>query len=265
MPRLASILSQWIWLQGTLQGNWGLHRSSGGSTYWRGWQWHSLQRRYHLHTCPKALHIEIDKGKLPSCHHLLENLYSSLVTMFPLDVKMHLVRDHKLLTNTKAKTKEASLRANQQRFLSSNIETCITWELSSLDLQDTTISANLHNWLWISLTLEKLGEKLFNAVNKMLYNDGYIFQFNPSQSQSTREIVTGLLVFLRHVGIYNHTSKISQVCMGPCTTDAWWDAKERCIVTKADAELDDLMNQDVDLTFPEDEVTINLTQVQEVL
>jgi len=56
--------------------------------------------------------------------------------------------------------------------------------------------------------------------------------------------------------------------MGPaieCTTDAWWDAKERCIVTKADAELDDLMNQDVDLTFPEDEVTINLTQVQEVL
>jgi len=73
---------------------------------------------------------------------------------------------------------------------------------------------------------------------------------------------------LRHVGIYNHTSKISQVFMGPaieCTTDAWWDAKERCIVTKADAELDDLMNQDVDLTFPEDEVTINLTQVQEVL
>ena len=56
--------------------------------------------------------------------------------------------------------------------------------------------------------------------------------------------------------------------MGPaieCTTDAWWDAKERCIVTKADAELDDLMNQDVDLTFPEDEVTINLPQVQEVL
>ena len=94
---------------------------------------------------PKALHIEIDKGKLPSCHHLLENLYSSLVTMFPLDIKMHLVRDHKLLTNTKAKAKEASLRANQQRFLSSNIETCITWELSSLDLQDTTISANLHN------------------------------------------------------------------------------------------------------------------------
>jgi len=33
-------------------------------------------------------------------------------------------------------------------------------------------------------------------------------------------------------------------------------------VTKADAEMDELMQQDVDLTFPEDEVTIDLTEVE---
>jgi len=80
---------------------------------------------------PKALHIEIDKGNPVRCHHALEKVYSSVVNTFPLGIKMWLVRDHKLLTNTKAKAKAVSLQANQQWFLS-NMETCITWELSTL-------------------------------------------------------------------------------------------------------------------------------------
>jgi len=63
---------------------------------------------------PKALHIKIDKGDPAQCHHALEKLYSSSATMFPLGIKMQLVRDHKLLTNTKAKAKANSLRSNQQ-------------------------------------------------------------------------------------------------------------------------------------------------------
>jgi len=43
--------------------------------------------------------------------------------------------------------------------------------------------------------------------------------------------------------------------------NAWWDTKERCVVTKADAKLEDLINQDVDLMFPEDAITVDLTQV----
>jgi len=74
---------------------------------------------------PKALHIEINKGDPTWCCHALEKLYSSLAATFPLRIKMQLVRDHKLLTNTKAKAKAMSLQANQQWFLS-NMETCIT-------------------------------------------------------------------------------------------------------------------------------------------
>jgi len=45
--------------------------------------------------------------------------------------------------------------------------------------------------------------------------------------------------------------------------NAWWDTKERCVVTKADAELEDIINQDIDLMFPEDAIIVDLTQVQE--
>jgi len=39
--------------------------------------------------------------------------------------------------------------------------------------------------------------KLFHSVNKMFIQDGHIFRFHPSQSQQEREMVVGLLVFLK--------------------------------------------------------------------
>jgi len=45
--------------------------------------------------------------------------------------------------------------------------------------------------------------------------------------------------------------------------DAWWDPKERCVVTKVDMELEDLLNQDNDLMFDEEDVEIDLTGINE--
>jgi len=39
--------------------------------------------------------------------------------------------------------------------------------------------------------------------------------------------------------------------------------KEQCVVTKADAELEDLINQDINLMFPDDVITVDMTQIQE--
>jgi len=165
---------------------------------------------------------------------------------------MHLVCDYKLLTNTKAKAKADSLRMNQQQFLA-NMETCILWELSMLALLDTSLGANFCHLIMNIPDPEKPGEKLFHAINKMLRHDGYVFCFNPNCSQSAREVVAGLLVFLQ--GTWADTlapDKLHKFFTGPAierAVDAWWDAQERCVVTKADAELEDLMNQDIDLTF----------------
>jgi len=87
-------------------------------------------------------------------------------------------------------------------------------------------------------------------VNKMLWHNGYIFHFNPNRSQSAREIVVGLLVYLQ--GMWTPTgepAKFNKFFTGPAIermADAWWDTKEQCVVTKADAELEDLINQDID-------------------
>jgi len=168
--------------------------------------------------------------------------------------------------NTKAKAKSASLRANQQCFLS-NMETCITWELSTLDLVDSTIGANLHQLIMNIPDLERPGERLFHVVNKMLHHDGYIFWFNPNCSQSARETVASLLVYLQ--GMWTpmvEWAKFNKFFTGlviEWAADAWWDMKKWCIITKANAKLEDLINQDINLMFPEDAVTVDLTQVQQ--
>jgi len=72
----------------------------------------------------------------------IKYLYSSKATVFPLGFKMRLIHDHRLLTNTQAKAKAASLKAHQARFLS-QMEACSTWEPAALDLIDKQTQANL--------------------------------------------------------------------------------------------------------------------------
>ncbi len=43
--------------------------------------------------------------------------------------------------------------------------------------------------------------------------------------------------------------------------DMWWDPKEQCVVTKVDMELEDLLNQDTDLMFYEEDMEIDLTGI----
>jgi len=79
----------------------------------------------------KALHIKIDQVHQMVTRSWIEYLYSSKPMIFPLGFKMHLVRDHQLLTNIQAMAKAASLWAHQARFLL-QMETCSTWELATL-------------------------------------------------------------------------------------------------------------------------------------
>jgi len=83
----------------------------------------------------KALHIEIDRIHQTVTRSWIEYLYSSKATVFPLGFNMRLVRDHRLLANTQAKEKAASLQAHRAHFLA-QMETCSTWELATINLID---------------------------------------------------------------------------------------------------------------------------------
>jgi len=117
---------------------------------------------------------------------------------------MCLVHDLKLLTNTKAKEKAHSLQATQGQFLQQT-ETCITWEIVTIDLEDKTLCNSLRAILMNIPDPEHLDTKLFHSVNKMFKQDGYIFRFHPSRDQNAQEVVAGLLVFLKGIwsGVVN--------------------------------------------------------------
>jgi len=174
----------------------------------------------------KALHLDINKADPLDykCH--LEALYSSVATTFPLSIKMCLVHDLKLLTNTKAKEKAHSLQATQGQFLQQT-ETCITWEIVTIDLEDKTLCNSLRAILMNILDPEHLDTKLFHSVNKMFKQDGYIFHFHPSRGQNAREVVAGLLVFLKGIwsGVVNveKFNKFFSAMALEQAKEAWWD------------------------------------------
>jgi len=90
----------------------------------------------------KALHLEINVLEPYATCRRAETIFSSTVEVFPLDIKLHLVWDTWLLTNLMVKTKATSLRSLQNHFIS-QMESCLTWEIATLDLPDKTLQANL--------------------------------------------------------------------------------------------------------------------------
>jgi len=152
---------------------------------------------------------------------------------------MRMVSDHCLLTNMQAKAKAASLRLHQAQFLA-QMQMCLTCKVVTLDLIDRQTQVNLHQIIMNIPDLVQATWKLFHAVNKMYIQDSYIFQFHPSWSQQAREVVAGLLVFLK--GLWNDTTnmqKFNKFFMDGTieqSKDAWWDSAMLSVITKVDQE-----------------------------
>jgi len=75
------------------------------------------------------------------------------------------------LTNAAAKTKAVSLHTTQQQFLE-NMDSCISWEVISLELVDKVTQASLHQLIMAIPDLDGPEQWLFYLVNKMYSNNG---------------------------------------------------------------------------------------------
>jgi len=166
--------------------------------------------------------------------------------------------------NLKAKEKACSLCAIQVQFLQQT-ETCLTWEIASLDLEDKTLRSSLCSILMNIPDPDDMTVKLFHSVNCMFKQDGYIFCFHPDQAQTAQEIVAGLLVFLK--GIWSGLMDVEKFNKFFSATaldrakEAWWDPTDRCVITKADRELELLMTVDKDMAFTPMTVQVDISQV----
>jgi len=172
--------------------------------------------------------------------------------VFPLGIKMRLVRELQLLTNANAKAKAASLQTTQQRFLA-NMDSCILWELATLDLANKATKTNLQQLIMAIPNPDWPEHWLFHSINKMYLNSSYIFCFKPAKAQSMREIVAGLLIFLKgiwkdHIDTENF-NKFFTCSAIKWAKDAWWDSQNHCVVMRADTELDQILKLDQDLFF----------------
>jgi len=209
----------------------------------------------------KALHLEINQSEPYASKQWLEAVFLSTVEVFLLDTKMHLVRDARLLTNLTVKVKALSLRALQQRF-TSQTESCMTWEIATLDLPEKHLQANLWQLVLAIPDPDKPQQQLFHSVSKTFMEDGHIFSFHPSKSQHARGVVTGLLVFLK--GMWEEhmdTKKFHKFFTDGAidrAADSWWDPETKTVLTRANAEMEKILHQDDDYHFPEMKIEVEL-------
>jgi len=209
----------------------------------------------------KALHVEIDKVNQGLNRARIETLYLSKATVFPLGIKMRFVHDYRLLTNSQVKAKAECLKAYQEWFLN-QMETCITWEIATLDLEDHSAEATLRQLIMNILDQGNLASRLFHSVNKMFIKDGTILQFHPSRSQNARDVVASLCVYLKGLwqGMINN-SKLNKFFTDTAldrAKDTWWDPFQKCVITKADEEMMSILQEDKDLIFPEKKIIVEL-------
>jgi len=212
-------------------------------------------------TVIKALHVDVDKVHQGVNRSRIEHLYSSTATVFPLGIKMRFVRDLRLLTNSQAKAKAECLRAHQERFLT-QMETCTTWEIACLDLEERVTEATLRQLIMNIPDPANPKSRLFHSVNKMFIKSEYILRFHPSRSQNARDVVAGLCVYLK--GLWQGVIDVSKFNKFFTDTaidrskDAWWDPSQKCVMTKADEEMASILSTDKDLIFPDKKVVVEI-------
>jgi len=209
----------------------------------------------------KALHLEINQLEPYTLKQWVEAVFSSTVEVFPLDMKMCLVCDARLLTNPMVKAKVMSLRSLQNRF-TSQMELCLTWEIATLDLPDKSLQANLRQLILAIPDPNKPHQRLFHSVSKTFTEDRHIFRFHPSKGQHVRGVVTGLLVFLKGMGSDHMDTKKFHKFFNESAidraTDAWWDLKTKTMLMCVDAEMEKILNQDDDYHFPEMKIEVDM-------
>jgi len=178
---------------------------------------------------------------------------------------MQLVQDARLLTNPTVKAKATSLRSLQNHF-ASQMESCLTWEIATLNLPDKTLQSNLRQLILAIPGPDHPHQKLFHLVSKTFMEDSHIFQFHPSKSQHARGVVTGLLAFLKGMWSKHMDTKKFHKFFNEGAIDriidSWWDTATKNVLTCADTEMEKLLHQDNDYHFPEMKIEVEILQDQ---
>jgi len=140
----------------------------------------------------KAIHIEVEKGISSLQQTGLERIYSAKSRTFPLGIKMQLVSELQVLTNSHAYDKAIRLQSLQAKFLDCTETHWIRDKDSdspnlSLPLYDTLRAMKLAHW-----SAAKSAQSLFHAISPMATKDGYLVRYLPQYATQARAAITKL-------------------------------------------------------------------------
>jgi len=144
------------------------------------------------------------------------------------------------------------------------MESCLTWEIATLELPDKTLQATLCQLILAIPDPEQPHQKLFHLVSKTFTEDGHIFCFHPSKSQHAQGVITGLLVFLKgmwskHMDTTKFHKFFNEGAINQAI-DSWWDTVTKSVLTQADAKMVKILHHDDDYHFPEMKIEVEIMQ-----
>jgi hypothetical protein len=198
----------------------------------------------------KALHIDVDREHRNVARPALQAIYSASATEWPLHIRMRAVPLLKDAMNSQVKQDILRLIGRQESF---NDEDCgkrkiSSWEIKELDFVSSTTGRSLRDHIMGIKQVEN-DRPLFHSVDHMRFNRStVIFTCMPSVESEARNMVAGLLTFLKH----HYKDEVTEFFTKDAQIRAaksFWDEEEQCVRNEDDEHVSDLLATNLDEDF----------------
>jgi hypothetical protein len=193
-----------------------------------------------------AIHLECAAYNAQEACQKLSKWYGSSSKSFPDGTKMRLVPPFYTILSSGNRQKYASLIARQSA-LNSRLGTCTTWEMSTnlmLDHPEPNSGFSFRQ-LMMSISYQVFpGTPLFHYFDKQWHSEnGVTFSYLPENVADARNVVAGLLPFLKHTADPWHMSVFTTKAK-LCHAASKWDHATRQVFSADESEIAEFLADD---------------------
>jgi hypothetical protein len=199
----------------------------------------------------KALHIEVDRTFRNEAKRILEEIYSSKATQWPLHLRLRAVPLLKDVMNRDIKMGIRRLMGRQQSFNDEEFgkRKITSWEIKELDFVGATSNLTLRDMIMAIVPQDDPSRRLFHSVDNLRSNRStVVFTCMPALESEARNVVAGLVTYLVHV----HGQETAEFFTKDAqirAADSFWDTENHCVRNKDDEHVEGLLSDDVDADY----------------
>jgi hypothetical protein len=221
-----------------------------------GLRWRNIQLEFSKGPVPpedivRAIHIQVEHSVRNEAKSVLQEMYKSKATEWPLHLRLRAVPMYDEATNKEAKDNIRPLRSRQQAF---NDEVygkrkISSWEIKELDFPSSNSKMTLRDMIMKIAPREEPHSRLFNSVDNLRVNRStVVFTCTPARESEARTVVAGLVTYLTHV-YGNEAAEFFTRDAQIRAAESYWDEKNLCVRNKDDDYVSKLLDDDVDADY----------------